>query len=180
MPTNLNALIRYKTINNCLSTGRKYDIGELTDACSEALSEYCGRETAVSERTIRDDIRVLRSDILGFNAPIRQKDGLYYYDNPLFSIMSVGITDTDLINRIIRLLFEIREKVSHPELESVLKKLLQILPEETSAFNTESALQEMQMPSGPEPGKIRPSAKPGMVRPEVLWGDVLNAIHGRN
>jgi hypothetical protein len=83
MPANLNALIRCKTINSCLFGGkRKYDIGELIEACSEALSEARGRTTKISERTIRDDIHVMRSEILGFNAPIEQKDGLYFYSDP--------------------------------------------------------------------------------------------------
>ena len=57
-------------------TEAKEDItyNELIDACSNALDETRGRGIRISERTIRDDLRVMRSDILGFNAPIVQKD----------------------------------------------------------------------------------------------------------
>src|SRR5512137_855769 len=97
MPANLNALIRYKTINSALYGGnRRWSIPELTEKCSSALAEYRGRYKIVSERTIRDDIRVMRSDILGYNAPIKQQSGLYYYSDPLYSIINVSITDSGL------------------------------------------------------------------------------------
>jgi hypothetical protein len=60
-----------KTINTCLYGGkRRYNINELINACSNALDETRGRGIRISERTVRDDLRVMRSDILGFNAPI--------------------------------------------------------------------------------------------------------------
>jgi hypothetical protein len=103
MPANLNALIRYKTINSCLYGGkRRWSITELKEKCSEALAEYRGRYDTISERTIRDDIRVMRSDILGYNAPVEQQKGLYFYTDPGYSIMSLSFTDSELIERIIR------------------------------------------------------------------------------
>lgn len=127
MPANLNALIRYKTINSCLSGGkRRWSIPELIEKCSDALAEYRGRYEPVSIRTIRDDIRVMRSDILGYNAPIEQKNGLYYYSNPDYSIMTISFTDSELIERIIRFLGEIKQEVTHPELEIILDKLIRL------------------------------------------------------
>lgn len=124
MPANLNALIRYKTINSCLYGGRRrWSISELRDKCSDALAEYRGRYDTVSERTIRDDIRVMRSDILGYNAPIVQKQGMYYYSDNTYSIMTLSFTDSALIERIIMFLGEIKTKVSDPELEIILNKL---------------------------------------------------------
>ena len=87
MPANLNALIRYKTIDVCLSNRhRQWTIKDLMVACSDSLSEHRGMGSGVSERTLRDDIRVMRSNILGFNAPIKQRDGQYFYSDPSFSI----------------------------------------------------------------------------------------------
>jgi hypothetical protein len=125
MPANLNALIRYKTLNSCLYGGkRKWRMDELVEACSAALAEARGRYEPISERTVRDDIRVMRSDILGFNAPIKQQGGLYFYSDPRFSILSINISDNDLTDSIINLLLELRTEVSHPELEIILKKLM--------------------------------------------------------
>ena len=130
MPANLNALIRYKTINSCLYGGkRRYDIHELMDACSDALNESRGRGISISERTVRDDLRVMRSDMLGFNAPIVQKDGLYFYSDPKYTILSVGITDPGIMDAVIKSLIRIRREVKHPELEVVLKKLKALSPE---------------------------------------------------
>jgi hypothetical protein len=124
MPANLNALIRYKTINSCLFGGkRRWTIDELIEKCSDALAEYRGRYERLSERTIRDDIRVMRSDILGYNAPIVQQGGLYYYADPAYSIMSVTITDSSLISKIIKLLNDVKRDVNHPEMEIVLERL---------------------------------------------------------
>lgn len=136
MPANLNALIRYKTINSCLYGGkRKWTLQELIEKCSEALAEYRGRYEPVSERTLRDDIRVMRSEILGFSAPIKQKGGLYFYDDPHYSIMSVSFSDSGLILKVIKLLSDLRKEVNHPELEIILEKLNSIsvreLPYET-------------------------------------------------
>ena len=130
MPANLNALIRYKTINSCLYGGRKkYNIQELIDACSDALNESRGRGVSISERTLRDDLRVMRSDLLGFNAPIEQKKGLYFYSDPRYTILSVGITDPGIMDAVIKSLIRIRREVKHPELEVVLKKLKALSPE---------------------------------------------------
>ena len=121
MPATLNALIRYKTINSCLYGGRrKWSIRELIDACSAALADARGRYEPISERTIRDDIRVMRSDILGFNAPITQEKGLYYYSDPQYSIFTLAITDPDLAARILSFLLKLRKEFKHPELESIL------------------------------------------------------------
>ncbi len=42
---------------------------------SEALAESRGRYATVPERTVRYDLRLMRSDILGINAPIKQEGG---------------------------------------------------------------------------------------------------------
>jgi hypothetical protein len=148
MPANLNALIRYKTINSALYGGnRKWSVRELTKKCSAALAEYRGRYEMVSERTIRDDIRVMRSDILGYNAPIVQQGGLYFYSDEDYSIMTINFTDSGLVERIIRLLDDIKSEVAHPELEIILEKL------NTLRFNTlqvpapEKSIRKKSMPA---------------------------------
>ncbi len=142
MPANLNALIRYKTINSALYGGnRRWSIPELIERCSDALAEYRGRYEPVSERTIRDDIRVMRSDILGYNAPIVQQKGLYYYSDKDFSIMTISFTDSGLVERIIRFLGEIKPEVGHPELEIILEKLNKL---KFSHYGKENNMEEIQ------------------------------------
>lgn len=98
MPINRNALIRYRTIDKCLQNRRrKWTIEDLIDACSEALYEYEGIDRPISMRTIRMDLRAMRSEQLGYNAPIVVLDKKYYtYGNADYSITDIPLTTQDL------------------------------------------------------------------------------------
>lgn len=98
MPVNRNALIRYKTLDNCLRNRfRKWTLDDLIDACSEALYDYEGIEKGVSKRTVQMDLQVMRSDKLGYHAPIVVEDKKYYiYADPDYSITNIPLTDQDL------------------------------------------------------------------------------------
>ena len=134
MPSNLNALIRYKTIDKCLSNPyRKWSIEDLIESCSSALKEYRGIYTRISERTIREDLRIMRSDILGFSAPIVQQDGNYYYEDPDYSIFNVSIQESDLLKRVLEFMLEIRSEVRHPDMDKIIERISEALPEISSA-----------------------------------------------
>ena len=98
MPLNKNALIRYRTIDTCLTNRfRKWTLIDLIDSCSEALYEYEGIDKGVSKRTIQADLQMMRSDKLGYNAPIIVTDKKYYtYDDPNYSITNIPLTNQDL------------------------------------------------------------------------------------
>ena len=98
MPVNKNALLRYKTIDNCLrNRARKWTLENLIDACSDALYEYTGKDEYISRRTIQLDLQKMRSDELGYNAPIVVKDKRYYtYEDPDYSITNIPLTENDL------------------------------------------------------------------------------------
>jgi predicted DNA-binding transcriptional regulator YafY len=69
----------------------------LIEACNEALYEFEGRRQSVSLRTIRMDISAMRSDKLGYNAPIIVKDKKYYsYEDPKYSIANSPLSTQDL------------------------------------------------------------------------------------
>lgn len=98
MPVNRNALIRYRTIDKCLQNRRrKWAIEDLIEACNDALYEYEGIDRGVSLRTIRLDLNAMRSDKLGYNAPIIVTDKKYYsYEDPAYSIANSPLTPQDL------------------------------------------------------------------------------------
>ncbi len=98
MPVNRNALVRYRTIDNCLRNRfRKWTLEDLIDACSEALYEYEGIDKGVSRRTIQMDLQMMRSDKLGYNAPIIVLDKKFYtYEDADYSITNIPLTDEDL------------------------------------------------------------------------------------
>ncbi len=98
MPVSKNALIRYKTIDRCLrNRQRKWTLDDLIEACSDALYEYEGRDEGVSRRTVQLDIQMMRSDKLGYNAPIKVVENKYYiYDDPNYSITESPLSPQDI------------------------------------------------------------------------------------
>lgn len=98
MPVNKNALLRFKTIDNCLrNTAREWTLQNLVDACSNALYEFTGRDENVSVRTVQLDMQKMRSDELGYNAPIVVYDKKFYrYSDPDYSITKTPISESDL------------------------------------------------------------------------------------
>lgn len=98
MPANRNALIRYKTIDTCLRNKyREWTLDDLIEACSDALYEYEGINKGISKRTVQMDIQMMRSEKLGYNAPIVVYDNKYYkYDDEDYSITNTPLSDQDL------------------------------------------------------------------------------------
>ena len=197
MPANLNALIRYYTINSCLSgSTRRWTIGELIDACSDALIEKRGRDELVSERTVRDDLRIMRSDILGFNAPIVQVKGYYFYSDPAYSIWNISITDSGLIEHILSFLQSIRSELNHPELENLIERLkLVTISKQIYKEDEAQTIKKVRIKGKPTPDKKikKPiqtiKIEHRMSRPEkfesfidraakkdTTWGDVLKLL----
>ena len=108
MPANKNALIRYKTIDRCLRNRyRRWTLDDLVDACCDALYDMEGITKGVCARTVQMDIQIMRSDKLGYNAPIVVYDKIYYtYADPDYSIteMPLSMEDCLLIKEAIALL----------------------------------------------------------------------------
>jgi len=127
MPANLNALIRYKQIDKCLNNPYlKASISVLQEKCSEQLGEHRGIYKLVSERTIREDIRVMRSDALEFNAPIVVNKGIYSYSESNYSLFNNPINDVLLLKEIYQLLLNEKDTIKSSKLNEVLKQLKKI------------------------------------------------------
>ena len=108
MPANKNALIRYKTIDRCLRNRyKRWTLDDLVEACCDALYDMEGITKGVCARTVQMDIQIMRSDKLGYNAPIVVYDKIYYtYADPDYSITEMPLTmdDCKLIKEAITLL----------------------------------------------------------------------------
>lgn len=126
MPANKNALIRYKTIDNCLrNRHRRWTLDDLVDACSDALYDMEGITKGVCARTVQMDMQIMRSDKLGYNAPIEVYDRIFYrYADPDYSITDMPLTleDCKLIKKAI-LLLKTKEKKENDETVKVLSKV---------------------------------------------------------
>lgn len=127
MPVNKNALIRYKIIDRCLRNRfRRWTLDDLMDKCSDALYDMEGITTGVSKRTIQSDLQMMRSDKLGFNAPIEVYDQKFYrYTDPDYSIndMPLTIDDCLLIRKAVRLIDNAKDNPESKELRNVLGKV---------------------------------------------------------
>ncbi len=127
MPATRNALIRYKTIDACLRRRhRKWTLDDLVEECSEALFEYEGIDKGVSKRTIQLDIQQMRSDKLGYNAPIIVEEKKYYtYEDPAYSITNIPLTDKDLgrLSEVVHILKQFKGFSHFSEVDSMVQKL---------------------------------------------------------
>ncbi|MEM6346914.1 MAG: WYL domain-containing protein [Bacteroidota bacterium] len=127
MPANRNALIRYKTIDNCLRNRfRKWTLDDLIDACSDALYEYEGIDKGVSRRTVQMDIQMMRSEKLGYNAPIVVVEKKYYtYEDPDYSITNIPLTEQDLnkLTEVVDILRQFKGFAHFQELSGMVQRL---------------------------------------------------------
>lgn len=127
MAWNKNALLRYRTIDKCLQNqSKKWTLNNLIEACSEALYEFEGKEMNVSRRTVQLDIQFMRSDRLGYNAPIIVQNKKYYtYSDPDFSITDIPLTklDMDVLTESVEMLKQFKNFSLFGELNGVIQKL---------------------------------------------------------
>ncbi len=98
MPLNRSTLIRISTIDRCLQNHfRRWTIDDLIEECTNALAEFEGRSNPVSRRTFQNDLALMRSDRLGYNAPIVVREKKYYeYEDPEYSITHLPLNDEGL------------------------------------------------------------------------------------
>ena len=127
MAQNKNALIRYKTIDKCLQNNyRQWTLDDLIEACSNALFEYEGKENNISKRTIQLDIQMMRSEKLGYNAPIVVYDKKYYkYEDEEFSITDIPLTETDInvLTETVSMLKQFKDFSLFSDVSDILQRL---------------------------------------------------------
>ncbi|ARK11276.1 WYL domain-containing protein [Fibrella sp. ES10-3-2-2] len=127
MPANRNALVRYKTLDACLrNRQRTWTLDDLMERVSEALYEYEGIDKGISRRTVQADLQMMRSDKLGYFAPIVVVDKKYYtYEDPSYSITNIPLSDGDLsrMNEAVEVLKQFRGFSHFTALNEVVQKL---------------------------------------------------------
>ena len=85
-----------------------------------------GIRKGVSLRTVQGDIQMMRSDKLGYNAPIEVYDQRYYrYADPQYSITDMPLSEDDflLLKRAVDLLGKNENQPQNGEIYKVLKKV---------------------------------------------------------
>jgi len=94
MPTNKEALVRYRVINRCLKDFRYANLDKLIKSCENVLSV-----SPISPRTLYQDIRDMKQDErLGYYAPIKldRYKRAYYYEDPDYSIDNIPLNDEEV------------------------------------------------------------------------------------
>lgn len=134
MATNRHAMIRYRTIDRCLTRRNKryWTWKELAEACREELEEFEGGDRkAPAQDTIKGDIHDMRSGMLGYQAPIvwYPKKQAYAYSDPAFSITKIplGTADVKALRRAMGLLRQFRGFPEVKGVEQVITKLSEAL-----------------------------------------------------
>ncbi len=127
MAINKLALIRYKTIDNCLQNRfRKWTLEDLMEACSDALFEYEGITNGISRRAVQLDLQNMRSEKLGYNAPIVVTNKKYYsYSEESYSITNIPLTQQDLgtLHEVVGVLKQFKGFGYFQELNGMITKL---------------------------------------------------------
>jgi len=98
----------------------------LVDKVSDALHEYEGISKGASVRTIQYDIQMMRSDKLGYNAPIIVAEKKYYtYEDPKYSITNLPISHADMqqMSEAVELLKQFKGFEHFNNLNDVVQKL---------------------------------------------------------
>lgn len=157
MATNRHAMIRYRTIDRCLSRRNKryWTWQELAKACGEELREYESEDRAAPARdTIKTDIRNMRSGVLGYQAPIRwyPGEGGYAYSDPAFSItqMPLSTTDVEALREAMSLLRQFRGFPQVQGVEQVIAKVSEALRVRPASERTVLQLEDNMVGQGLE------------------------------
>lgn len=137
MSINKLALIRYKAIDECLKNRfRKWSLEDIIEKVASVLYEFEGITSGISKRTIQADIQLMRSDKLGYNAPIVVTDRKYYsYSDTTYSITRVPINsnDIDKMKEIVGVLKQFNGFSYFDEMSDMIAKLENSLNKSTNA-----------------------------------------------
>jgi predicted DNA-binding transcriptional regulator YafY len=105
---------------------RKWTLEDLIDAVADALYDFEGKHTGIAKRTIQQDIQVMRSDTLGYNAPIVVVNKRYYtYDDKDYSIFKSQLNEGDLgkLKGIVQVLKQFSGFAHFSEMSEMITKL---------------------------------------------------------
>ena len=100
MPTNKNAFMRYKILDNCFrNPGKRYFINDLIEECEKTLLDIDQKSNGISLRQIRDDLAFMKSK-QGWNVELgdfREGKKMYYrYLDLSFSINNMPLNELEI------------------------------------------------------------------------------------
>ncbi|MFV8355484.1 helix-turn-helix transcriptional regulator [Flavobacterium sp. XS1P32] len=139
-------LVRYNKLDKCFQNfGREYNIKDLLNAVNKAIIEYDPNSSGVEIRTLRKDIRFMRS-LSGFDAPIETNKGTngpyYRYSDKNFSINKSPLNnnEAELLKNAISILQRFE---GSPEFEWV-NEIAPLLNDKFGLKNNESKVMSLE------------------------------------
>ena len=130
MSNNLQAQIRYNIIDKCLQRkNQTWTWAKLAELCTDAICEATNttRTQFFSRRQILEDLRVMKSGILGYTAPIKydRRRKTYFYSDPNFSIHNgtLGIDDFHSLSHMMEILKNFEGFQQIDALSTIIDKL---------------------------------------------------------
>jgi len=143
VPVNKTALIRYKTIDQCLrDTSRNWTLEDLIEACSKAILQIEGINKGASKRTVQADLQLMRDPKLGYGAPIAVRQKKYYgYAKPNFSILNEAISkqDLEMLQEAKEFLDQLQQFKHFEPLQEVPKAINTFIKQQTNALNEDTS-----------------------------------------
>lgn len=101
MPSNKNASLRYRIINDLLKGGKKFKFDEFIRLVGEKLDESVPERErrGVSKRTLEYDIKQMRKDRPdGFGAEFKRENGFIAYSDRAFDIFGADLTEQEMMD----------------------------------------------------------------------------------
>jgi hypothetical protein len=105
---------------------RKWSLDDLIEKVADTLYELEGITSGVSKRTIQADIQIMRSDKLGYNAPIVVTDRKFYsYSEADYSITNAPVNkaDVDKMKEIVGILKQFNGFTYFEEMSDMIARL---------------------------------------------------------
>lgn len=154
MSINKLALLRYKIIDECLQNHyRKWTLDDLVERVSDALYEYEGIKTGVSKRTIQLDLQLMRSDKLGYEAPIIVADKKYYrYADKNYSITrsKVSAQDVEKLGEVVAILKQFKGFTYFEDITEMVGRLEDKILKQRDAGETHIDFEKNELVKGLE------------------------------
>lgn len=149
MPSNKEALKRYRIIHSILRRGGKYKTSRIVEVCNN-------QGIPVSLRTIQNDLKDLAEDTeLGFYLPIKQdkRTKTFYYEEipkNIFPILELNSTEIDALLLYNKMVNQYKEYSIFSKVFKAVKKVIDnsnISPQILELFEKETILETEKYPS---------------------------------
>ena len=137
MANSKHAHVRYNILDNCFRN-KVFTFKELLEYVNIKIADLYPGE-GISERTLRDDIKLFKDPIKGFGAPLEEMSRTYKYSDANFSIASKPLLPYEnyLIDASQQLLQRFE---NHPKYDKLAEALIKFQDEEDSNRDTSKIL----------------------------------------